>query len=77
MGNALAEVVTPIREAVRILRRQGSRRGRRTLRGHIRMAIATGKDELEQLALANEKIKAFVEGKQIAKLVVVPCSCIS
>jgi leucyl-tRNA synthetase len=41
------------------------------------MAIATGKDELEQLALANEKIKAFVEGKQIAKLVVVPGSCIS
>jgi leucyl-tRNA synthetase len=30
------------------------------------------KDELQQLALANEKIKAFVEGKQIAKLFVVP-----
>jgi leucyl-tRNA synthetase len=42
------------------------------LRGHIRVALATGKDELERLALANEKVKPFLEGKQIVKLVVVP-----
>jgi leucyl-tRNA synthetase len=42
------------------------------LRGHIRVALATGKDELERLALANEKVKPFLKGKQIVKLVVVP-----
>ena len=34
--------------------------------------LGTGKEELERLALANEKVKPFVEGKQIVKIVVVP-----
>jgi leucyl-tRNA synthetase len=42
------------------------------LRGHIRVALGTGKEELERLALANEKVKPFLEGKQIVKIVVVP-----
>ncbi len=42
------------------------------LRGHIRVPLGTGKEELERLALANEKVKPFLEGKQIVKIVVVP-----
>jgi len=41
------------------------------LRGHIKAALGTGKDELEQLARANEKVKPLLEGKQIVKVVVV------
>jgi len=32
----------------------------------------TAKDALEQLALADEKVKPFVEGKAIVKVIVVP-----
>ena len=42
------------------------------LRGHVRVPHGTGKEELEKLALANEKVKMFLEGKQIVKVVVVP-----
>jgi leucyl-tRNA synthetase len=35
------------------------------------VAFGTAKEELEKLALANEKVKPFVEGKQIVKVVVV------
>jgi leucyl-tRNA synthetase len=42
------------------------------LRGHIRVALGTSKEELERLAPANEKVKPFLEGKQIVKIVVVP-----
>jgi leucyl-tRNA synthetase len=42
------------------------------LRGHLRVAFGTAKDELERLALANEKVNTFVAGKQIVKVVVVP-----
>ncbi|HMJ62788.1 MAG TPA: class I tRNA ligase family protein, partial [Bryobacteraceae bacterium] len=41
------------------------------VRGHLQVALGTGKEELERLALANEKVKPFVEGKQIVKIVVV------
>jgi leucyl-tRNA synthetase len=42
------------------------------LRAHIHAPHGTSKEELEKLAFANEKIKPFVEGKQIVKVVVVP-----
>jgi leucyl-tRNA synthetase len=42
------------------------------LRGLVKVPHGTGKDELEKLALANEKVKIFLEGKQIVKAVVVP-----
>jgi leucyl-tRNA synthetase len=42
------------------------------LRGHIHAAHGTSKEELEKLAFANEKVKPFVEGKQVVKVVVVP-----
>src|SRR5262249_8262028 len=42
------------------------------LRGHIQAALGAGKDELERLAITNEKVKQFLEGKAILKIVVVP-----
>jgi leucyl-tRNA synthetase len=42
------------------------------LRGHIHAAHGTPKEELEKMALANDKVKPFVEGKQIVKVVAVP-----
>jgi len=42
------------------------------LRGHIHVPFGTAREELERLALANDKVKTFVHGKQIAKLIVVP-----
>jgi leucyl-tRNA synthetase len=42
------------------------------LRGHIQVSFGTSKEELERLALANEKVKPFVEGKQIVKVIVIP-----
>ena len=42
------------------------------LRGHLQVPFGTGKDELEKLALANEKVKVFIQGKQVVKIVVVP-----
>jgi leucyl-tRNA synthetase len=42
------------------------------LRAHIHAPHGTSKEELEKLAFANEKIKPFVEGKQIVKVIVVP-----
>jgi leucyl-tRNA synthetase len=42
------------------------------LRGHIYAALGTLKEELERMALANGKVKAFLEGKQIVKVVIVP-----
>ena len=41
------------------------------LRGHIKVALGTGKDELEALARSSEKVGTFLEGKQIVKAVVV------
>jgi leucyl-tRNA synthetase len=42
------------------------------LRGHIHAPFGTGKEELEALARDNEKVKPFLTGKQIVKVVVVP-----
>ena len=42
------------------------------LRGHIRAPFGMPKEELERLALENVKVKAFVAGKQIVKVIVVP-----
>jgi leucyl-tRNA synthetase len=42
------------------------------LRGHVHAAHRASKEELEKLAFANEKVSAFVEGKQVVKVVVVP-----
>ena len=42
------------------------------LRGRVRVAIGTAKEELERLALADEKVLPWIEGKQVAKIIVVP-----
>ncbi len=42
------------------------------LRGHLRVPFGTGKEELEHLALAHEKILPFIREKQIVKVIVVP-----
>jgi leucyl-tRNA synthetase len=42
------------------------------LRAHIHVAFGTPRDQLEQLALGNEKVKPFLEGKQTVKVIVVP-----
>jgi len=42
------------------------------LRGKATVAFGTAKDALEQLALSDEKVKPFVEGKAIVKVIVVP-----
>jgi leucyl-tRNA synthetase len=42
------------------------------LRGHLQVVLGTGKEDLDRLARANEKVKPFLEGKKIAKIVVVP-----
>jgi leucyl-tRNA synthetase len=42
------------------------------VRGHIYAPFGTGKDELEAMALANERVKPFVAQKQIVKVVSVP-----
>jgi leucyl-tRNA synthetase len=42
------------------------------LRGHIRAPFGSAREELEKLAVANEKVKSFLEGKQVVKIIVVP-----
>jgi leucyl-tRNA synthetase len=42
------------------------------LRSRIRAPFGAPREELERLALADEKIRALVEGKQIVKTIVVP-----
>ena len=41
------------------------------LRGHIRVVAGTANDQLERLALANDKVKSFIGGKQIVKTIVI------
>jgi leucyl-tRNA synthetase len=41
------------------------------LRSHIKAPHGTAKEELEKLALAHERVKPFIEGKQVVKIVVV------
>jgi leucyl-tRNA synthetase len=42
------------------------------LRGRLHVPFGTAKEELESMAKADEKVKPFVDGKQIVKIVVVP-----
>jgi leucyl-tRNA synthetase len=42
------------------------------LRAHLQAAFGTPNQELQTLALALDKVKPFVDGKQIAKVIVVP-----
>ena len=42
------------------------------LRGHIQAPFGSSKEELQRVVLANEKVKPFVQGKQIVKVVLVP-----
>src|SRR5699024_4653461 len=42
------------------------------VRAKLNVAVDTGKDELEKLALNNELIKEHIEGKSIRKVIVVP-----
>ncbi|MCZ7607909.1 MAG: leucine--tRNA ligase [Planctomycetota bacterium] len=42
------------------------------LRGTIMLPSKAGKEEMEKLALANDNVQKFVEGKQITKLIAVP-----
>ena len=42
------------------------------LRAHLSVPFGTPKEELQALALALEKVKPFVDGKQLAKVIVVP-----
>jgi len=42
------------------------------LRGRIYAPFGTVREELEALALADEKVKPFVAGKQVVKIITVP-----
>ena len=42
------------------------------LRGHVKTPHGTPKEDLEKLAFANDKVKSFIEGKQIVKVITVP-----
>jgi leucyl-tRNA synthetase len=42
------------------------------LRGHVQAPFGTPQQELESLALALDKVKPFINGKQVAKVIVVP-----
>jgi len=42
------------------------------LRHRLQVAPETGKEELEKIALADAKVKALLEGKEIKKIIVVP-----
>ena len=42
------------------------------LRGHAHAAFGTAREELQRLALSLDKIRPFVDGKQVVKVVVVP-----
>jgi len=42
------------------------------LRGRMSAAFGTPKEELEARALSDDKVKPFLEGKQVAKIITVP-----
>ncbi|NKB76906.1 MAG: leucine--tRNA ligase [Gammaproteobacteria bacterium] len=42
------------------------------LRSEIEVANSCGKDEIEKIALADEKVQKFIEGKPVKKIIVVP-----
>ena len=47
------------------------------LRGKIVVPVDTSKEQLEQLALADEKIKSLIAGKQVVKVIVVPSKLVN
>jgi len=42
------------------------------LRGHLHVSFGAPREELERLALEQEKVRPFTEGKQVVKIVVLP-----
>lgn len=42
------------------------------VRGHIKVSVDAGKDETEQIALDDENVKSFLDGKTVRKVIVVP-----
>ncbi|MDZ4797685.1 MAG: leucine--tRNA ligase [Bryobacteraceae bacterium] len=42
------------------------------VRSRVLVALGTGREELERLAFADEKLRTFIEGKQVVKVIVVP-----
>jgi leucyl-tRNA synthetase len=42
------------------------------LRGHLKVALGAAQDELERLAGGLERVKPFLDGKQVVKVIVVP-----
>ena len=42
------------------------------LRSRVNASSEASKEDLEQLALANDKIKEYTDGKEIVKIIVVP-----
>jgi len=42
------------------------------LRAHMRVPLGASREELQKLALAHEKVRPFVQGKQLVRVVVVP-----
>jgi leucyl-tRNA synthetase len=47
------------------------------VRGRLHVAPDVSREELERLALADEKVRSHIEGKEIAKIVVVPGRLVS
>jgi leucyl-tRNA synthetase len=42
------------------------------VRARVEAPVDAGKDELEKLALSNERIKSYIEGQNVRKVIVVP-----
>ena len=42
------------------------------VRGHVQAPFGAPQDEIKQLALDNDKVQPFLEGKQVVKTIVVP-----
>ncbi|HEV8541871.1 MAG TPA: leucine--tRNA ligase, partial [Verrucomicrobiae bacterium] len=47
------------------------------LRDVIKVPVDASQGEIEKIALASEKLKAFIEGKAIKKIIVVPKKVVS
>ena len=47
------------------------------VRAKLEVAADASKEDIEQLALANENVQKFTEGKNIAKVIVVPGKLVS
>jgi leucyl-tRNA synthetase len=42
------------------------------VRARVSVPVGAGKDELENIALANDRVQAHLEGKTVRKIIVVP-----